>query len=360
MSEEPAQEQTIRRAFTQQANSCRELGSPFTARLCMIASTRLTAGHPVGEKILSWAGDPSPSGDSVPLRLAGALHALVLSGTDGDLAAVYPPHPIDNDDDLWSAIENALQRHASFILDRLTSAPQTNEVRRSGALLPGFLTISSLLQKPLVLSEVGASAGLNLQWDRYDYRFGNRPWALRPSPVLIGPEWRGSMPPLDVGIHVASRAGCDLNPLNPASEADALRLLSYIWADQQDRLERTRFALSIAAGNRQTVDRADAVDWLEQRLQEVREDQVHVVYHTIAWQYLPASSKAKGEALIAAAGARATQKAPLARLQMEADEQKHNGAALTLQIWPSGEKHLIGRADFHGRWVEWIGWPGVH
>lgn len=23
---------------------------------------------------------------------------------------------------------------------------------------------------------------------------------------------------------------------------------------------------------------------------------------------------------------------------------------------PSGEKHLIGRADFHGRWVEWTGW----
>jgi hypothetical protein len=44
---------------------------------------------------------------------------------------------------------------------------------------------------------------------------------------------------------------------------------------------------------------------------------------------------------------------------MEADDQKHS-AALTLQIWPPGEKHLIGRADFHGRWVEWTGWPGLH
>jgi hypothetical protein len=358
MPDEPVQQETVRRAFTQQASSCRGLGSPFTASLCTLAAERLTADHPIGAKILSWAGDPSPNGDSVPLRLAGALHALVLSGSDKQLACVYPPHTAEADD-LWSAVEKACRTHASSILDRLTSAPQTNEVRRSGALLPGFLTISSLLQKPLVLSEVGASAGLNLQWDRYDYRFGNRPWALRPSPVLIAPEWRGSMPPLDVAIHVASRAGCDLNPLNPASEADALRLLSYIWADQQDRLERTRFALSIAAANRQIVDRADAVDWLEKRLQEVHEDRVHVVYHTIAWQYLPPSSKAKGEALITAAGERATQKAPLARLQMEADDQKHS-AALTLQIWPSGEKHLIGRADFHGRWVEWIGWPGVH
>ncbi|WP_426239571.1 DUF2332 domain-containing protein [Pararhizobium sp. DWP1-1-3] len=358
MPDSKTTEDSVRLAFVQQASSCRELGSPFTSSLCALAAERLTGDHPVGAKILSWSGDPSPGGDSVPLRLAGALHALVLSGSDKQLASVYPPQTAEADD-LWSAIEQACRIHASFILDRLTSAPQTNEVRRSGALLPGFLTISSLLQKPLVLSEVGASAGLNLQWDRYEYWLGDRTWALQPSPVLIAPEWRGPPPPLDTPVHVDSRAGCDLNPLNPASEADALRLLSYIWADQQDRLERTRFALAIAATNRQTVDRADAVDWLEKRLQEVHEDQVHVVYHTIAWQYLPAHSKAEGEALIAAAGERATESAPLARLQMEADDQKHS-AALTLQVWPSGEKHLIGRADFHGRWVEWIGWPGAH
>ncbi len=358
MPDPKAIEETVRLAFVRQATACRDLGSPFTAELCILASERLTTDNTVGAKILSWPGDPSPGGDSIPLRLAGALHALVLAGSDEQLGSVYPPHAAEADD-LWSAIDNALRAHAAFILDRLKSAPQTNEVRRSGALLPGFLTISSLFHKPLILSEVGASAGLNLQWDHYDYRFGNKSWALKPSPVLIAPEWRGSPPPPDVPIHVASRAGCDLNPLNPANGGDAQRLLSYIWADQQDRLERTRFALAIAAANRQTVDRADAVDWLEKRLSGTHEGQVHVIYHTIAWQYLPASSKAKGEALITAAGNRATETAPLARLQLEADEQKHNGAALTLQIWPTGEKHLIGRADFHGRWVEWFGWPGL-
>jgi hypothetical protein len=63
----------------------------------------------------------------------------------------------------------------------------------------------------------------------------------------------------------------------------------------------------------------------------------------------------KGEDLIAAAGSRATTDAPLARLAFEADG-KPDGAALTLQIWPSGEKKQIGRGDFHGRWVDWRGW----
>jgi len=349
--------ETVRLAFVTQASACHGLGSPFTASLCTLAAERLTDDDPVCKKILSWPGDPSPYGDSVPLRLAGALHALVLASADPQLAAVYPPNAA-TPDDLWNAVENACRTHAAFILDRLTSAPQTNEVRRSAALLPGFLTISSLFRKPLVLSEVGASAGLNMYWDHYAYRLGNMPWALQPSPVMIAPEWKGRTPP-DVPVHVASRAGCDLNPLDPARDADAMRLLSYLWADQTDRLERTRLALAIAAANHQTVEKADAVDWLEQRLEPVHADQVHVIYHTIAWQYLPKPLQEKGEALIAAAGERATANTPLARLQMEADDQKH-GAALTLQIWPSGEKHLLGRADFHGRWVDWIGWPGQH
>lgn len=315
MRDQPATQETVRLAFETQASACRGLGSPFTARLCTLAGERLTASDFVGKTILSWGGDPSPGGDSVPLRLAGALHALVLSGNDRDLAAVYPPHVTANDNNLWAAVENAFETHSTFILDRLKSAPQTNEVRRSAALLPSFLTISSLLRKPLILSEVGASAGLNLQWDRYDYRLGDRTWIMQPSPVLIAPEWCGPPPP-KVLVHVESRAGCDLNPLNPARDDDVLRLLSYIWADQQDRLERTRFALSIAAANRQVVEKADAVDWLQQRLGPVHEGHAHVIYHTIAWQYLPKPLQEKGEALIVAAGERATSNAPLARWRL--------------------------------------------
>jgi hypothetical protein len=37
---------------------------------------------------------------------------------------------------------------------------------------------------------------------------------------------------------------------------------------------------------------------------------------------------------------------------MEADE-KSEGAGITLQIWPNGEKYNLGRVDFHGRWINW-------
>jgi len=161
--------------------------------------------------------------------------------------------------------------------------------------------------------------------------------------------------PPDVEISVAERAGCDLNPLDPTNSQDRERLFSYIWADQTDRLQRTEAALNLAVDNGLSVERTDAIDWLKLRLAVPRPGKLHVIYHTVAWQYFPETLKAKGEALIAEAGARATAEAPLARLQMEADDIR-DGASLSLQIWPGGESQEIGRADFHGRWIKWRGW----
>lgn len=348
-------EDEVRSSFFRQAEACRSLGSPFTARLCLLARDRLDRRSAVGRAILGWKGDASAAGDAVPLRLAGALHSLVVTGRSPSLIAVYPPnHTAVSDDELWGAVEGALDEYEAEVLGWLESAPQTNEVRRCGVLLPGFLTIARLTGLPMTLSEVGASAGLNLRWDRYRYELGRAAWGDSSSPVVLSPEWRG--PDLAVQpIEVLDRAGCDLNPLDPTVEKDRVRALSYIWADQIDRLERTRAALDVAAAVPAPVDRTDAVEWLERRLSATQPAGVHVVYHSIVWQYLPHALRARGEALLAAAGSTCSPGHPLAWLRLEHDG-KSPGAALTLTMWPGGEQRLIARADFHGRWIDWIGW----
>lgn len=349
-----ASEAEIRKAFSNQAAAGKTLGSPFTARLCTLASERLDRSTKVGERILNWEGDPGIRGDLVPARLTGALHALVIDGKDDALKAAYPPNEV-GDDRLWSQIARAFGEHETFILDRLKSAPQTNEVRRSSGLLAGFLVIANLFKKPLILSEFGASMGLNLNWDRYHYDLGGFLWGNPSSTVKFKPDWEGVHPPR-ADIRVIDRAGCDLNPLDPDSPEDRLRLLSYLWADQPDRVERTRAAIEIARTHRVRVERGDALAWLrDRRLETLTPGTAHVVYHSIAWQYLPPDARALGESIITEAGSRATTDAPLARLQMEADEGS-DGVTLSLQIWPTGERRELGRADPHGRWLRWKGW----
>jgi hypothetical protein len=333
-------------AFARQARACAALGSPFMARALPLLGRIIEGGNgPVSARLLTWPGDPTAMGDAVPLRLAGALHALVLRRADAGLMAAYPPHVV-SDDVLEQAVRAAIDAHSAQILAWLGQPPQTNEVRRAVALLAGAAWVQRKSGLPLALSELGASAGLNLHFDAYYLAVGI---GSPGSPVTLVPQWDGPRPDA-TPIDVAERAGVDLNPLDPSDPDQALRLLAYLWPDQPDRAALTRAAIAIA---RTRPDRGDAAGWLEARLAACRPGNVHMVYHTIAWQYFPPDTADRCRAALAAAGARATIDAPLAHLAMEADDTE-DGAALTVRYWPSGQETLLARVDFHGRWIRWL------
>jgi hypothetical protein len=197
-------------------------------------------------------------------------------------------------------------------------------------------------------SELGASAGLNLGWDRYALFAGDTRYGPAEPVLSLIPDWRGAAP-APVQIEVADAQGVDLNPLDTETPEQALRLLAYLWPDQPFRAELTRAAM---AARRSPVHRGDAIDWLESRLTEQPEGRLHLVYHTIAWQYFPPETQARGRAMIESAGAAATDSRPLAWLGLENDGQE-GGAALSLRLWPGDWRMELGRADFHGRWVDW-------
>jgi hypothetical protein len=330
----------VRQAFRQQAKACAALGSPLMHRLMSGLADRLAPGDPVADRILAWPGDASAKADSVPLRLAGGLHALVLTGRAPKLAAVY-----QTDTDPTETALAAIGSHGAFLLDWLNSPPQTNEVRRSAPLIAAAHWLTARFGLPLVLSELGASAGLNLLWDQYALTIGDRTYGPADAALSLAPDWTGALPPL-APPGILARRGSDLNPLDPVT--DRLRLLAYLWPDQPDRIARTGTALDLAAQVRPQIDRADAADWLEARLATATPGALHLVFHTVAWQYFPPATQSRALAVLARAG----ETAPVARLAMEADGQSP-GAALTLTLWPGGHTVALGRADFHGRWVDW-------
>ena len=163
--------------------------------------------------------------------------------------------------------------------------------------------------------------------------------------MTLNPDWTGPLPPL-ASPTILEHRGVDLNPLDPV--ADRLRLLAYLWPDQPERIARTRAALEIASGRPPSVDKGDAADWLARRLQAPRPGALHLIYHTVAWQYFAPATQTRALAAMQDAGRRT----PIARLSLEADGQAP-GAALDVTLWPGGETLRLGRADLHGRWVHW-------
>jgi PTH1 family peptidyl-tRNA hydrolase len=339
----------LRQAFARQGEVTGHLGSPFMARLMPLIGARLTDATAVGARCLAWEGDVSAAAQSVPLRLAGALHGLVLDGIDAPLAAAYPPNQV-SDDALWQAVETALTTHETRIMDWLDRAPQTNEVRRATAILTGiWWALERVEPRTVCLSELGASAGLNLSMDRFALSRGRGLHVAPQSAVRLAPEWTGPSP-TPAGFSVTDRAGVDIAPLDPTSPADRLRLLAYLWPDQPERLARTRAAIDLADTR---VDADDAAPWLARRL-ATPYDGLHVVYSTIAAQYFPPATLASISDTLTQAGQRATADAPLLHLAMEADDDTP-GAGLTATLWAGGAavQRQLARVDFHGAWVVW-------
>jgi hypothetical protein len=335
----------LREAFRTQAKACASLGSPFMARLCTTLSQALHPGTPLTDRLFDWPGNLGPSGHSLPLRLCGALHALCLGG-NADLAALYPPNN-PSDAAFTKGIRDVIRTQSDAIDTWIDTPPQTNEVRRSATLIAAAHWLNSRFDLPFRLSELGASAGLNLHFDRYALSIGKTILGPAGSALTLTPDWTGPLPPMPPP-QIAQRRGVDIHPLDMAQADDRLRLRAYLWPDQPNRLAPTNAAITLAEP---APDKGDAITWLAPRLAPMA-GQLHLIYTTIAWQYFPAANQAQGTELIQQAGAQTTADAPLAWFQMESDGNGP-GARLTMRLWPGNHHYDMGRADFHGRWVHW-------
>jgi|SRR5579862_517766 len=358
-------EDGIVEAFRLQAHFCGDFGSPLYQELLARAADDIEAGGVIATVLDGWRGLPMP--DALPLRLLGATHRMVLDGSAPELARFYPSAGgTSRSPDTWEALRALVAARADDIRPALQRQVQTNEVRRSAALLGGFLTAAASSRLPLRLLEIGCSAGLNLGWDRYRYEttpcapdtpppsdatFAHR-WGAADAPLVVRCGWYGSDAALAPQARVAARAGCDLAPVDVADPAQARTLESFVWPDQLERLAQLRAAIAVARRAPPQLTRCRAAEWLDAQLAMLSPGHATVVFHSIMWWYLSEDERQHVTDSIAAAGARATAAAPLAWLRLEIFGVPH--AELRLTQWPGGEERTLARTDGHARTVTWL------
>lgn len=339
----------------------RSMSSPLYAAVLDAVLDDVERGGPCAVVLDRVPDGVEPVTDNVALRFLGALHRIVLSGRAPDLARWYPSAGGRFEpgvDDPGPAVVAAVEASMEELVAGLDHGVQTNEVGRSAALAVGFTELLRRFRLPLRLLEIGASAGLNLRWDRFRYESGPTAWGDTDAPLRFGtPEvYRDPEPdvsaPLGPADAVASRAGCDRAPIDPSTDEGRLLLRSFVWPDQTERFARLDAALAVVADVRVAVDAADAGEWLEARLAEPVEGVTTVVFHTIVWQYLPEATQER----VVAALESASLPGPLARLRMEPPPDPVERAELRVTTWDGGrrEERLLARCGYHGRPVRGV------
>jgi hypothetical protein len=343
-------EADVREAFRNQAIYCESSGTPVTAAVLRGIEAALDRATETGRRTLDWPGDPRGSGDSVPLRLAGGFHALARAKADERLVRLYQ----GDLDDADSIVRDVLQRFDAELAPWLDSPPQTNETGRAGPIMAGLLMLASEHSLPFKLIELGASAGLNQNLDRFGYRLGGTSAGDPRSPLQLAPIWQGGSPPAGE-VRIVARRAVDQAPVPVSDPAQRERLAAYCWADQTERMQRLEAALALSAEHPPQVEQGDAAEFVERVLAEPQQDGVcRVVFHTIFWTYLPPDKQARIRDALARAGAMATPERPLAWLRYELNGQG-GVAELRLQQWPGGAERHLATGHPHGSKVEWRG-----
>ncbi len=273
----------------------------------------------------------------LPLRLLGALHYLALS------EGVDP----------WTDVPAVLAERAEWIRRFVSEqGVQTNEVSRSWGLLPAFLLFASETGRLLDLIELGPSAGLNLVWERYRYRYDGASWGPEDARLELEGEVRRAFPPelLDIRPEVRRRRGIDLDPIDVTTEQGARLLECFVWADQIERLERLRQAIETLRDDPPELIAGDYVELLPDLLEQRDEAAITVVFQTASLGYVAEERRAELYGEIETAGRHGA----LAFLTSTFDPDVENCWPLELTVWPGGQTRRLAFLDFHGAWLEWI------
>jgi hypothetical protein len=260
----------------------------------------------------------------LPLRLLAGLHYLVLANQAS-----------------WDDLDAAFAQHAEFLSRWVVEQEvQTNEVQRAWGLLPVFLSVAD--GRPLDVLELGPSAGLNLLWDRYRYRYSTGSWG--DGPLELTGDSRVPPPAklLQRRVVVDRRRGIDLSPVDVTTEHGARLLQAFIWADQAERLERVRRAIDVVRHDPPELMRGDYVEALPALLRDRHDGAQLVVFQTASMMYLDAAASAR----LRNALHHAARDEPLVFIST-GRAPDDNGFALELERYPDGRAVRLGVLDVH-------------
>lgn len=350
------------KALDWQAQHAEQSGAPCTARvvraLAAVRETETATQTATGRRLAGWHGLTLK--DALPLRLAGGLHHLLLSGADDRLARVYSGQ-ITDQGQVDRLVCELVETFDHQLLPWLDGPPQTNEAGRSASLMAGLLWVAQRACPRFELFELGASAGVNTMLDRYRFDLGGTQVGPERSPMRIDPEWRGEGAPPEPpeGFELVSVRGCDVAPIDLSDPAAALKLKAYVWPDAAVRMARIDAAIQLASEAAPDVVKQDAGAFVTERLAEPQaQGTTRAMMHSIMWQYMPQATQDSITAGFEAAGAEATADRPLAWVALETDPATFRHE-LKVRLWDGGEHrgdtHLLAFAHPHGAWVEWVG-----
>lgn len=337
---------SIPERFDRQADTCAFMGSHLYGALCGLAARAYERDSNLRALL-----DRHTHRSRLVLRLLGAAHFRALQGSALGIARHFPSTGGDGDAEAaWNAILSDVQANTALYDELLARPVQTNEVARAMPVLAAMLAVADVTKLPLRIFELGSSAGLILNFDRYRYSGEGWSWGDAASALHLRNRASDGAPAfLGARLEVASRAACDLHPLDVSKDVDADTLLSFVWPDQNERFERLKAAIEIARAHPVAIEAGDGIDWIARTALPVS-GAATVALHTVVTEHMPQHMRQALSATMSQLGGEARADAPFAWVRMEPGRRGYQTVAT---LWPGEREIEVAVSDGHAQDLRW-------
>jgi hypothetical protein len=340
--------ETLARRFQRFAEvECRE-SSPLYEHLALAIAT--------DNDVLALAAHAA-QGQPLPNLFFAAVHFLLLQDQKTPLGQFYQSltPAAASPEGAYPVFRAFCLAHAAAVQRLLTRRRvQTNEVSRCAYLFPAFALVAQLAdERPLALIEIGTSAGLNLLWDRYGYRYdqegvyGDPQAAVQIACTLRGDK-RPSLPERVPAVGFG--AGVDLHIIDIRDAEEALWLQALIWPEHRERARLLRHAITITKQRPPQLLAGDGLRLLPEVLHTVPDNAAVCVFHTHTINQFSVAARDRLSTLLAEYGT----KRDICRIAAEWLGTSY--PQLELTAWQNGQSYqrLLAYCDPHGRWLQWL------
>ena len=317
----------------------------------------LSQGVAADGQLLALAANTRRS-QPAPNLFFAAVHFLLLRGAEHPLAAFYASlgGAWDGREDPCPAFRDFCLQHCEEIVGLISHRiVQTNAVKRCSCLLPAFAYVDrGVAPRPLALVEVGASAGLNLLWDRFSYDYGQgRRCGDGSSPVQLTCSVRGSLePPLpELLPEVKYRVGIDLLPVEISDPGAVMWLRALVWPEHGERMEILSRAIESPRQDPPEIIQGNAIDVLPDLLRDMPVDCHLCLYHSHTLNQFTVEDRTAFHQVLEQFG----KVRDLDVVYMELGKGVgHSVVGLSSHRDGNRADRRLAECDTHGAWIRWL------
>lgn len=295
-------------------------------------------------------------GQPMPNLFFAAVHYLLICNPSQELAKYYPSLKSDYLKNLpfQLFIEFCLKHKEAIIEIEQTKIVQTNALNRTAYLMP---ILSNLFgNKEISIVDIGSSAGLTLNMDKYEYHYNNK-YSFGKSSVIIQSEIRkGTLPKFNNPVILKNKIGIDQNPLNLTIIENEKWLKALVWADLNERFNKLSNAINIAKNNPITLLKGSDTNFFKNVIQSQHKELPLVVYHTHTLYQFSQKKREEFWDMIDTVG----KKRDLTYIAVEGSKVFHinyksNGVLVELTEYKNGNKtnKILAETNGHANWIKW-------